>query len=228
MATTTIPWGDGSGDNIYLTYPSASGDQTVSVSSDANTGAARSKVVSFTSGVGSIVRTLTVEQEAGATPSVYSVNPYTYDPDHQYYSLSTVDRAYRPETASNACAIGCTRGSVGAVTYIYFKFNTSALPQNITIKSIEVRAKATTTTNSNNYLRVRQMQVFSGTTAKGTPVTLATNTGITKFTFGADDWTRTELNDVRIRLYAERGTTNLNNAYSFAFTGATLEITYYE
>ena len=35
MAVTTIPWGDGSGDNIYLTYPSASGDQTIQVSSDA-------------------------------------------------------------------------------------------------------------------------------------------------------------------------------------------------
>ena len=48
MATTTIPWGDGSGDNIYLTYSSASGDQTVEVSSDANTGNARTKVVTFT------------------------------------------------------------------------------------------------------------------------------------------------------------------------------------
>ena len=35
MATTTIPWGDGSGDNIYLTYSSASGNQTITVSSDA-------------------------------------------------------------------------------------------------------------------------------------------------------------------------------------------------
>lgn len=64
MATTTIPWGDGSGDNIYLDYPAASGDQTVAVSSDANTGAARSKVVTFSaSGVAPV--TLTVEQAAG-------------------------------------------------------------------------------------------------------------------------------------------------------------------
>lgn len=68
MATTTIPWGDGSGDNIYLTYPSASGDQTVEVSSDANTGSARSKVVTFTSGVGNITQQLTVNQEAGEVP----------------------------------------------------------------------------------------------------------------------------------------------------------------
>lgn len=63
MATTTIPWGDGSGDNIYLTYPSASGDQTVQVASDANTGSARSKIVTFSTG--NISRQLTVNQEAG-------------------------------------------------------------------------------------------------------------------------------------------------------------------
>lgn len=68
MATTTIPWGDGSGDNIYLTYSSASGNQTVEVTSDANTGAARSKVVTFTSGVGNITKSLTVSQER-AVPS---------------------------------------------------------------------------------------------------------------------------------------------------------------
>ena len=64
MATTTIPWGDGSGDNIYLTYPSASGDQTVEVTSDANTGSARSKTVTFSaSGVSPV--SLTINQAAG-------------------------------------------------------------------------------------------------------------------------------------------------------------------
>ena len=71
MATTTIPWGDGSSDNIYLTYPSESGDQTVTVSSDANTGAARSKVVTFASGVGNITQQLTVNQAAGVVSVPY-------------------------------------------------------------------------------------------------------------------------------------------------------------
>jgi len=67
MATTTIPWNDGSGDNITLTYTSASGSQTVSVSSDANMGlSARMKNITFTSGVGSIVRVLTVIQESNS------------------------------------------------------------------------------------------------------------------------------------------------------------------
>lgn len=64
MAITTIPWGDGSGDNIYVSAPSQTGTQTVSVSSDANTGAARTKTVTFTaSGVSPV--TLTVNQAAG-------------------------------------------------------------------------------------------------------------------------------------------------------------------
>lgn len=70
MATTTISWGDGSGDNIYLTYPSASGDQTVTVTSDANAGASsRSKNITFsvTAGQTTISRTLIVVQEAATS-----------------------------------------------------------------------------------------------------------------------------------------------------------------
>ena len=59
---TTIPWGDGSGDNIYLDYTAASGDQTILVSSDAYAGyATRTKNITFSaSGVSSV--TLTVAQ----------------------------------------------------------------------------------------------------------------------------------------------------------------------
>lgn len=74
MAVTTIPWGDGSGDNIYLTYPSASGDQTVQVSSDANAGSTdRTKTITFTASHHgtSDVKTLTVVQEG--VPEEYIV-----------------------------------------------------------------------------------------------------------------------------------------------------------
>ena len=67
MAVTTIPWGDGSGDNIYLEYSASQGDQTVLVSSDANNGAARQKVITFLTTVGNVSRSLTVSQEEGAS-----------------------------------------------------------------------------------------------------------------------------------------------------------------
>ena len=73
MATTTIPWGDGSGDNIYLTANALEGDQTVLVSSDANAGDERTKIVSF-SATGVTPVTLTIYQEAGNLEPVF----YTY------------------------------------------------------------------------------------------------------------------------------------------------------
>lgn len=72
MATTTIPWGDGSGDNITLTYASASGNQTVTVSSDVNNGAERTKLVTFTAG--SITQTLTVVQSGASNLTSYIRN----------------------------------------------------------------------------------------------------------------------------------------------------------
>lgn len=47
MATTTIPWDDGSGDNLYFSADAFEGDQNVLVSSDANAGDQRSKTVTF-------------------------------------------------------------------------------------------------------------------------------------------------------------------------------------
>lgn len=59
----TIPWGDGTSDNIYLDFAASAGDQQVLVSSDANGGNERTKNITFTaSGVNPVV--LTVKQEA--------------------------------------------------------------------------------------------------------------------------------------------------------------------
>jgi len=65
---TTIPWGDGSGDNIYLDYDASAGNQTVQVSSDANQGVSqRQKNVTFSaSGASPVI--LTVAQGGGTPP----------------------------------------------------------------------------------------------------------------------------------------------------------------
>lgn len=62
---TEIPWNDGSGDKIYLTYSASEGNQTVQVTSDAYAGYnERTKDITFTVVVGqtTITRTLTVKQ----------------------------------------------------------------------------------------------------------------------------------------------------------------------
>lgn len=63
--TTSLSWGDGSGDKIYLTYGAAEGTQTVSVSSDPCAGyleRSRDIVFQVTAGGTTISRTLTVTQ----------------------------------------------------------------------------------------------------------------------------------------------------------------------
>ena len=76
MATSQIAWGDGSGDYIYVSYPSASGDQTLSVSSDANTGTTtRSKTITIATTAGSPTQSVqvSVSQPGQSLPN------YAYD-----------------------------------------------------------------------------------------------------------------------------------------------------
>lgn len=64
--TTEIAWGDGSNDKIRLTYDAPDGNRNVAVSSDANTGPARTKTITFSAG--NVSKILTVSQESGETP----------------------------------------------------------------------------------------------------------------------------------------------------------------
>ena len=63
--TTQVPWNDGTGENIYLTYGASEGNQTIQVTSDAHTGYVnRTKDIVFSISTGSrtITATLTVVQ----------------------------------------------------------------------------------------------------------------------------------------------------------------------
>ena len=223
MAVTTIPWNDGSGDNIYLSAASQVGDETVQVSSDANTGAARTQTVTFTSGVGGITRSLTVNQDAGVQSPLVR-NLYSYIPkatDGAWYLLENPSNAYTDETSTNYSMIHLTRGS-GAETYIYWLFDTSALPANATIVSVECKAKVFVSNGTSTNIATRQVQMFSGTTAMGTSQNCTTTAGVK--TFSGVTWTREQLNDVRLRFYGVRGTKNTNADYYFRLYGATLTI----
>lgn len=225
MAVTTIPWNDGSGDNIYVSASSQVGDETVQVSSDANTGAARSQTVTFTSGVGGITRSLTVNQEG--VPQEHTVVLYltSYDTENkEYYSISGVSNAYSTDLDSTAnCTINLTRGSQ-AETYVYFKFNTSSIPANATIVSVNCVVSCRVSNTSSGNVATRQVQMASGLTLKGDPTNLTTT--ITKRTLTTGTWTRNELNDARVRMYAKRGTSNTTTNYTMQIRCAQLTVKY--
>ncbi len=220
MATTSIPWGDGSGDNLYLTYPSASGDQTVQVSSDANTGAARSKVVTFTSGVGNIQRQLTINQAAGRQEHTITLNPSSYDTEnYNWRTSSNISNGYYGSGSTSYARFGIPKPNGEA--YVYYKFDTSSIPDGAEIVSVACKAKATASGNSTT-TPVKQIQMATGTTLKGTATTISTSA--TERTLDVGDWTLAELRDIRIRPYAKTGNTSSN--YNLDFYGATLTIKY--
>ena len=74
---TQVDWNDGTGEKIYLSYSSASGDQVVAVTSDENTGPnERSKDITFTvvAGQTTITRTLTVVQSPNSALIIITRN----------------------------------------------------------------------------------------------------------------------------------------------------------
>lgn len=170
-----------------------------------------------------------VFQKGGGQPQQYTITlvPSSHDTtDYAYYAFINPSYGYTNADSTTYSQLGLTRGSEGAITYAYYKFDTSAIPANATIDSVSCTAKysSPSTTNSNN-IRVRQIQMFSGTTAKGDANSI-NNTGATAYSLSVGTWTRQELSDTRIRLYAERGSRNVSSSYAFRFYGATLTITY--
>lgn len=118
MARTTIPWGDGSGDNIYLDYSEAEGDQSVLVSSDANGGStSRTKSVTFSAtGVSPVI--LTVNQAGQPIPwqeypiecwgigNIWAGN-YDFYPNMLYYRLPLLSSSIKIENTSGYNLVLC-------------------------------------------------------------------------------------------------------------------------
>ena len=112
-----------------------------------------------------------------------------------------------------------------AETWVYWPFDLSAIPSNATIDSVSCSAKASVSVTNSSYITSRTIQLYSGTTGKGsatdlTKVDIAHN-------LDCGTWTRAELQDCRLRMYARRGSSDVTatNRY-FCFYGADLTVTY--
>ena len=224
MATTTIPWGDGSGDNIYLTYSSASGDQTVEVSSDANTGNARTKVVTFTAG--NATQTLTVNQERGPQQHTLTKYPSSIDTVNtvvsSWSSSYPASNGYTSATSSTEARANLVTGS-RAETFVYWKFDLSSIPDDATIDSVELKVKAISQASS--VTPTSYLVVCDGTTQKGS-VSNTTNSLQTYTLDTGSGWTGASIKNLSLLFYSKRGTSSVNSNYALRFFGATLTIKY--
>lgn len=154
----------------------------------------------------------------------FTGHPVSYDEtDHQWYSSSNMANGYTDSSSTTYATIYDTRGA-NAQTWVYFEFDTSSIPDGATIKSVSCTAKCVMSGNASG-TPTKQMQLYSGTTAKGSAFTdLGTSTAIRTLTVGS--WTLAELRNARIWLNAIRGTSNTTTNYYIRFYGAILTVKY--
>ena len=86
--------------------------------------------------------------------------------DHAYASISNQTNGYNESSNTTYATINLTTGS-GATTYIYYTFNFSDIPVGATIDSVACTAKAYINTTNSSRITTRQIQLYTGTTAKG-------------------------------------------------------------
>ena len=152
-----------------------------------------------------------------------TAHPTNVASDHAYASVSNTTNGYTESSSTTYATINLTTGS-GATTYIYFTFDFSDIPAGATIDSVSCSAKAYINTTNSSRITTRQIQLYSGTTAKGSASTISNST--TAFNMTTGSWTRNELQNARIRLYGVRGTSNTTSTYYFRFYGATFTVNY--
>ena len=165
--------------------------------------------------------TVTRQATIAAHPTSYDTQHYSYASINSSYPMSN---AYTDSSSTSYAQVNWTTGS-GAETYVYLKFNFSAIPVGATIVSVTAKAKGYVNTTSSSRVTTRQMQLATGTTLKGSALTLSTS--VTEQTFtSVGTWTRAELLDAGVRFYVKRGTSNTTSTYNLRMYGATMTVTY--
>ena len=157
-----------------------------------------------------------------------TAHPTSYDTSHySYASISTsypIGNAYTDSSSTTYCQVNWKTGS-NAESYVYLKFDFSDIPVGATINSVTAKAKGYVNTTNSSRVTSRQMQLATGTTLKGSALTMSNSTSEQTFS-SVGSWTRAELQDAGIRYYVKRGTSNTSSSYNFRMYGATMTVNY--
>lgn len=161
-------------------------------------------------------------------PYTHTSEVTSYDEtDHAYYQIAS---GY---PASNGLGDGTgtyagfhlTRGSQ-AESYVYYGFDCSSIPDNAAITSVSLSERASMSTQNTNQVATATLQLYAGTTAKGSATSFL-NTTAQYFTVnGGSSWTVAEIKTCRLKAYCKRGSRNQNSQYTMRLFGGTLTVNY--
>lgn len=158
--------------------------------------------------------------------STYTCIPSSYDSVNSDYA-STYTGSYTDGLAAyNDSTRFCVYvdQTAYAEAKLTYNFDCTAIPQNATITSVTCKAGAACYSNG-QYFDTRTVQLYSGSTAKGTATTITGTGGTnTEHNINGGSWTRAELDNAKIVIRVVRG--NNTEQASFSFWGATLSVAY--
>ena len=142
-------------------------------------------------------------------------------------SVSNLSNGYNPfEHNANYAYIYLKTGE-SAETKFFFNFAVN-IPSESTINSVSCYARASISGTTG--VNARRIQLYSGSIAKGSYVTLGTSVSAITSTDLASNttWTVSELQEAKLYLYATRNSSgnNLTSSRSLKFYGATISINY--
>lgn len=152
-------------------------------------------------------------------------HPVSYDSGYQAYSVSTLDNAYASSSNTSYAQLNLTRNN-GAVTQIYYNFSFN-IPSGATITAISANEKCYINTTNSSRITTRQIQLYANGSAKGTATTISNNQNVTSMTPGSvSNWSVSDVNNLKIRVYVVRGSSNTTSNYYVRFYGADVTVTY--
>lgn len=158
-----------------------------------------------------------------STNSVY--NTTAGDSGNGVYSTNYINNGLTDHTSSTRCALYSVQGS-GSQSYMYYNFDCSSIPQNVTINSVSCQFKGGS--QGSTYYSSYVAQLTTGTTLKGSSTSVTgTNTSPSTVTInGGSSWTRAELDNIKIKFTVTRGSSNTTTDSTWSFYGATLTVNY--
>lgn len=139
--------------------------------------------------------------------------------DWVYKSVSGANAPIGADLSSKARAQISAHSKAGDETYIYYSFDTGAVPAAAVIKSVSCSVKAAATAPA---LFQATLSLAHGTTNKSGTALLGASANIT--TIDGGEWTRDELNNIRLKIYAVSKSTY--GDYAVYLHAAELTVTY--
>ena len=144
--------------------------------------------------------------------------------DHSFNSISNETNPVGKGANNKTSAQIYLKTGSQAETWIYWPFDLSDIPNDATIDAVSCSVSAERNSSHTSIVAKGEAQLYTRTKAKGSATNIDSNSGT--FSLSCGTWTRSELKNCRLRLYAKRGSSNTTSSQRIYFYGADLTVTY--